>query len=71
MRLPFLAANLDAAALLADADDRAPLEATAEVRDAHVRADFGHWARRSEHSTMLGGSELEAKSVQEIALHRV
>jgi hypothetical protein len=41
------------------------------VRDAHVRADFGQWSRRSEHSTMLGGRRLDAKPVQECALGRV
>jgi hypothetical protein len=69
--LPSLAAHLDAAALLAHGDDRARLEAAAEMGDPHMRADFGHWARRSEHSTMLGGQRLDAKPVQEIALDRV
>ncbi len=69
--LPSLAADLDAAAVLAHGDDRARLEATAEVGNAHARADGGHGAGRAEHSTMLGGQELGAKSVQKIALDRV
>jgi hypothetical protein len=69
--LASLIADLYAAAVLAHGDDRARLEAAAEMGDAHARADGRDRTRRTEHSTMLGGRELGAKSVQEIALDRV